>query len=271
MNFIDFKATILYCFAGLLALSLFACNSGPKVIESESANEAATSPEAGNSDDNSIPSLQEAGGTTTTAEDQHKVVVNEVLNTDRYTYLSVEEEGEDYWIAISKREVAEGETYYFKGGLMKKNFFSQEFNRVFETLYLVSNFWKQPSGSEAALDEAFAQMNANQGQADLKVEEGDIEPAQGAIPIADLMANKEKYNNQTIKVTGKCVKVNPMIMNRNWVHLQDGSGEEVDLTITTSESIPLGAVVTLEGTIALNKDFGAGYRYDIIMEEAVLR
>lgn len=62
-----------------------------------------------------------------------------------------------------------------------------------------------------------------------------------------------------------------MIMNRNWVHLQDGSGEGLDLTITTTENIPLGAIITLEGTIAMNKDFGAGYQYDIIMEGAVLR
>ena len=71
--------------------------------------------------------------------------------------------------------------------------------------------------------------------------------------------------------TGKCVKVNPMIMGRNWIHLQDGSGDNLDLTITTTENIPVGHVITLEGTIALNKDFGAGYKYDIIMEEAVLQ
>jgi hypothetical protein len=100
---------------------------------------------------------------------------------------------------------------------------------------------------------------------------GNIEPAQGAIRLSELFSNKAKYNNQVIKVTGKCVKVNPMIMNRNWVHIQDGSGNDLELTVTTAEMIPLGAVITFEGTIALDKDFGAGYRYDVIMEGAVLR
>ena len=62
-----------------------------------------------------------------------------------------------------------------------------------------------------------------------------------------------------------------MIMGRNWVHLQDGSGKNLDLTVTTMENIPLGAILTMEGTIATNKDFGAGYKYDIIMEGAELK
>ncbi|MEZ5059187.1 MAG: hypothetical protein R2879_19300 [Saprospiraceae bacterium] len=72
-------------------------------------------------------------------------------------------------------------------------------------------------------------------------------------------------------MTGKVVKINPMIMGRNWVHLIDASVEEADLTITTQEPVPVGAIVSLEGTIALDKDFGAGYRYDIIMENAELK
>jgi hypothetical protein len=63
-----------------------------------------------------------------------------------------------------------------------------------------------------------------------------------------------------------------MIMNRNWIHLQDGSLKDktVDLTITTTENIALGSIVAVEGIITLNKDFGAGYKYDIIMEDATL-
>ena len=63
-----------------------------------------------------------------------------------------------------------------------------------------------------------------------------------------------------------------MIMSRNWIHLQDGSMKDkaIDLTVTTTDNIALGSIVALEGVIALNKDFGAGYKYDIIMEEAKL-
>ena len=63
-----------------------------------------------------------------------------------------------------------------------------------------------------------------------------------------------------------------MIMNRNWIHIRDSSlkDETMDLTVTTTENVPMGAVVAFEGVIALNKDFGAGYKYEIIMENAQL-
>lgn len=60
-------------------------------------------------------------------------------------------------------------------------------------------------------------------------------------------------------------------MGRNWIHLKDGSGGTFDLTVTTQEHIELGSVVLFEGKIALNKDFGAGYFFNIIMEEAILK
>lgn len=238
-----------------IALLAISCNSKPRVIESESS--------AGQAGAGSMPALQEAPLVSDAVPEEHKVVVEEVLNTDKYTYLNVSENGEKSWIAIPRRDVTVGDTYYYRGGLLKKNFFSPEFNRVFETVYLVSEFWKQPGG------EAQAGMQGGGEAPGLEV--GRIEPAEGAVKLSDLFANKEKYNNKVVKVTGKCVKVNPMIMNRNWVHIRDGSGKDLDLTITTAENIPLGAVVTMEGTIALDKDFGAGYRYDVILEGAVLQ
>jgi len=61
-------------------------------------------------------------------------------------------------------------------------------------------------------------------------------------------------------------------MGRNWVHIQDGTsaGKYFDLTITTQDVVETGDVVVFSGKVVLNKDFGAGYQYDLIMEEAVL-
>ena len=92
-----------------------------------------------------------------------------------------------------------------------------------------------------------------------------------AVPLSELIANKEKYEGHAVTVKGKCVKVNNNIMNKNWIHLQDGSLQnDMDLTVTTTENIQVDEVVTLQGTIALNKDFGEGYKYEIIMEDARL-
>ena len=71
---------------------------------------------------------------------------------------------------------------------------------------------------------------------------------------------------------GQVVKVNEEIMGKNWIHIQDGSGSaaDFDLTITTVEKVKVDDVVTFEGTISLSKDFGAGYFYEVIMEDAKL-
>lgn len=240
----------------LLALSISACESSPKVIESESS-----------ADESNAPIFQEApivdgaaATATPPAQEEHQVVVEEVMNTDRYSYLRVKENGQEFWIAIAKRDVKIGNTYFYKGGLLKKNFQSQEFNRLFETLYLVSDFRDQAGAAQVNTQVApSTETPAN------------ITPAAGAIKIADLVANLSKYEGKLVKVTGKCVKINPMIMGRNWVHIQDGSGKNIDLTITTTENIQVGSVITLEGTLALNKDFGAGYKYDYIVESAVIK
>jgi hypothetical protein len=70
---------------------------------------------------------------------------------------------------------------------------------------------------------------------------------------------------------GKVVKTNPNIMGKNWLHVRDGSGAEGtnDLTVTTAGTAPnVGDTVVVKGTVALEKDFGMGYQYDIIVEDA---
>ena len=97
-----------------------------------------------------------------------------------------------------------------------------------------------------------------------------IAPAEGGISIGELFSNKDSYAGKTVIIKGQVTKFSASIMKRNWVHLQDGtSGDgEHDLTITTQDVVAVGDVVTFEGTITLDKDFGAGYKYAVIMEEA---
>jgi hypothetical protein len=233
---------------GITAMFL-ACNSKPKVIEADSSTPEAQQPMV----DESATKL-------------HKVVVEEILNTEKYSYLNVTEGGENFLIAIPKKEIEKGGTYYYRGGLKKTNFESAEYKRVFETLYLVSDVSKDPGTMGMSGANPHANLS-NTIPADKNMK---IEVPPGGITINELFANRKKYEGQTVKIKGKCIKLNSMIMNRNWIHLQDGTTKDnkIDLTVTTTEDIPLGAIVTVEGKIALNKDFGAGYKYEIIMEEA---
>lgn len=258
------KSQIINSIAVIIVMFFFnSCDSGPKVIEAEnSADEISSSPIVKETSHVST-------STSSTSSVTYEVVVEEVLNTDKYSYLKVDKKGESIWVAIAKADVEVGETYFYRGGLLKKNFFSREFNRVFETLYLVSNFWKKTKEDISKEKQAQQNIPAGNSLPDLIVEK--IVPAEGAISLEELFSNKPMYNDTNVKITGKCVKVNPRIMNRNWLHIQDGSGSGLDLTVTTQEEVALGAIVSLEGTITVDKDFGAGYRYEIIMEKAVLK
>lgn len=90
------------------------------------------------------------------------------------------------------------------------------------------------------------------------------------IPIAEILEKPGAFAGKLVTVSGECVKINPGIMDRNWIHLVDASVEEQDLTITSLEYIEVGQMVTVQGIIAAGKDFGAGYKYDVIMEGASL-
>lgn len=110
--------------------------------------------------------------------------------------------------------------------------------------------------------------------ADAKADKVDIsiEPAEGVIKLDDLFKNKKDYFGKTVKVKGKVTKVNPAIMGKNWIHIQDGTSFEdlFDLTITSDFIPEVGAIITVEGKITLDKDFGYGYAYPIILEEGKL-
>jgi hypothetical protein len=97
-----------------------------------------------------------------------------------------------------------------------------------------------------------------------------VVPCADCIKISDLLENKKSYSGKTIRITGQVTKFNPQIMGKNWVHIQDGSEFQgaFDLTVTTDQQVSVGQTITFEGKIVLDKDFGYGYYYSVLMEEA---
>lgn len=208
----------------------------------------------------------------------HKVTVKEVVQATSYTYLNVEEGGETFWIAVSKGEFAVDGILYYDDGLEMKNFESKDLQRTFETVYFVQGISDKPRlpGEESQTSSGHSHSQPSMGQSQpqkptLEKLDLNIEPVDGGISIAQLFANRETYKDQTVKIRGQVTKINMSIMGKNWIHIQDGSadGENFDLTITTAQVAEVGNVVTFEGKISLDKDFGAGYVYEVIMEDAV--
>jgi len=91
--------------------------------------------------------------------------------------------------------------------------------------------------------------------------------------VEELYAKKEKLNGKKVSVKGKVVKFSPGIMGKNWIHLQDGSGKQGtnDITITTDQNTSIGENIAVTGKLVTNKDFGGGYKYEVIIEEATVK
>jgi len=104
-----------------------------------------------------------------------------------------------------------------------------------------------------------------------------VEKAKGAdaCTVSEAYENAGKLDKKTVVVRGKVVKVSKGIMGKNWVHLRDGSGDAEkgtnNLVVTTQDLPNVGAVVTAKGTLHKDKDFGAGYKYRVIVEEATVK
>jgi hypothetical protein len=198
----------------------------------------------------------------------HKGVVKEVLQTTNYTYLLLTENKTETWVALPKMEAKAGDTYYYTEGMEMNNFESKELGRTFETVYFIQSV---STTLDKKSSETMAYPHSSKATKAEK-REVDIQPASGGITIAELFANKESYAGKTVRIKGEVTKFNGSIMDRNWVHIQDGTEYEgkFDLTATTDVEIPVGEVVTLEGVVAINQDFGYGYAYEILLEKAVL-
>ena len=90
--------------------------------------------------------------------------------------------------------------------------------------------------------------------------------------IATVYKDKATLAGKTVSAQGKVVKVNNNIMGRNFVHIQDGSGDAKagtnDLLVTGKQVVAVGDQVTISGKVVLNRDFGSGYSYPLLVEEA---
>ncbi len=248
--------------------TLLACNNGPKVIQSSTEQDESSKSGIFTPD----PSTRVVTSTDQSfSNDLHTISVNEVLQASRYVYLNVSEGASKFWIAARKQEIKKGETYFYRGGLLKTNFESKEYNKVFDTIYLISNLVSQDHSRHTDnLNTSVQKSDPITQKEDIPTHTDKIVEHKGSIKIAELIKDPKKYEGHTIQLSGKCVKVNPNIMDRNWLHLQDGSQDDYDLVITSNTFVPEGSAITIRATVVLNKDFGAGYKYDLILENGTL-
>ncbi len=193
----------------------------------------------------------------------HAVDVIEVVQTSNYTYLQVFENDQKFWIAITRAEAKTGDVLYFTNAMEMKDFKSKELNRTFPSILFVNDPSTTPPTAKK-MSQSPGKITAG------RLTDITVEPLKDGVTISEIFKDKANFAEKSVKIRGVVVKYNQNIMGKNWAHIQDGteSGGSYDLTVTTMDVLEEGNVVTFEGKIHLDKDFGAGYLYDVIMEDA---
>ncbi len=201
--------------------------------------------------------------------------VREIMHSGGYTYVKIEKDGKDTWVAIPKSDLSVGQTVSFAPGMVMNNFTSKTLNRSFDAIVFSGGLVGSENGAIPKRPSGHKQMAPS---AEKKTEVvTKVEKATGpdAYTVAELHEKISELDSKQVTVRGRVVKVSPAIMGKNWVHLRDGSGNESkgthDMLITSQDLPSLGDIVTAKGTMYKDRDFGSGYKYPVIMEEARIK
>ena len=198
--------------------------------------------------------------------------VVETMSAGGYTYVNLEKDGVKGWAAFPEMKFAIGQEVSAVDCSPMMGFQSKALNRNFDKIMFCNSpltaaetelLKKKSTGSNVAVPEPTEKIV--------------VEKAKGenVYSIEECFAKSAKLNGKKVTVRGKVLKVSSGIMGNNWLHLQDGTGSATkktnNLVVTSKESAKAGDTVTITGTLAKDKDFGSGYKYSVIVEQATVK
>ncbi len=224
--------------------------------------------------------------------------VLETMDASGYTYLHLDTGTEKLWVAIPASQVEKGKKVTFLDGMVMKDFHSKTLDKTFPSIifspgldgmgskspHASSAKKKQGSSSFAdavkkettqkAAPSTPSQISGGSSGAVVPFIETKVEKATGenSYSVEEIFAKAKELDGKKVRVKGKVVKFNPNIMGKNWTHIQDGSGDPMnnthDLVVTTANQTATDEIIVIEGMVSANKDFGFGYKYDVLIEDA---
>lgn len=193
--------------------------------------------------------------------------VIETMSSGGYTYVLLDMNGEKVWAAGPQTSVNVGDRVAVSGGAPMRDFKSPTLGRTFDLVYFVNRI-QAPGAAPAHGGAPPAHPKADSAPQPMT----GVTRAEGGKTVEEVFAEKDALAGKEVLVRGKVVKFNAGIMGKNWLHIQDGTGKSGthDLTVTTQAATAIGEVVLVRGKVAVDKDFGAGYKYAVIVEDATL-
>lgn len=213
--------------------------------------------------------------------------VLQTMDSGGYSYVYLQQKkGDKVWVAIPATQVKVGDSLTFKGGMEMRNFASKSLKRTFDSIIFADGLLNapaataKPANSAKAADAGKMQGPSPATSRTSTAKEGKISVTKATGPnaatVESAYGNIAKLDKKKVVIRGKVVKVSANIMGKNWIHIQDGTGSQAkgnyDLTCTLTGDLPsVGEVITISGTLAKDRDFGAGYLYKVIMENATYK
>jgi uncharacterized protein YdeI (BOF family) len=243
-----------------------------------------------------------AAGQTDTAA--IRGAINEKIDAGQYWYLKLNTASGEVWAAVLKTDKKVGDQVAVVNVAWMENFTSPTIKRTWERIAFgalaeaggagagattASTGGALPPGHPATAGGPGPGMFAPQAAgtaggvggahpsptapADLGVIKVAKAPGPQGRTVADVYSQKATLKDKTVAVRGKVVKATNGVLGKNWLHLRDGSGQGAasDLSVSSSETASVGSTVVVTGVVHLDKDLGAGYRYEVIVEDAKIK
>lgn len=215
---------------------------------------------------------REASGVNTIAPAQAAIVggvVVETFDVEGYTYLNLEDpERGRFWAAVPPMKAAVGDWVEVAGASLMSNFHSKTLNKTFEYIFFGTSSQIVSKKGTRTVSEGVPSDHPPRFTGPVEMEA--VEKVEGGYTVAGLYAKKKELAGKEVKVRGRVVKYMEGIMGMNWAHLRDGTGSEGtnDVTITTKQKTRKGDIIVATGKLSMDKDFGGGYNYSIIIEDS---
>jgi hypothetical protein len=203
--------------------------------------------------------------------------VIQTMNGGGYSYIYIEQaDGNKKWVAVTQTVVKVGDQITFKPGMEMGRFESKALNRSFDSIIFSEGVVSGASaGAVPDPGKNEGVSPGSQGVTKDKAAKISVTKATGpnAVTVAEAYSKSAKLNKKKVVIHGQVVKFSTGIMGKNWIHIQDGTGSEKkknhNLVCTSKTDIAdVGDVVTVSGTLIKDRDFGSGYKYAVIIEDA---
>jgi hypothetical protein len=209
------------------------------------------------------------GGRAVAADLSGKVV--ETMDAASYTYVLIDTGNLKSWAAAPQFAVKVGDNITISDEMPMRNYESKTLKRTFDVVYFTGSV-RVNSQTPTAPAPKPAALPPGHPTAPTASNLAGISRADGGQTVAEIIAGKMKFAGQSITVRARVVKFNAAILGKNWLHLRDGSGAAGtnDLTVTTSANVKVGDLVLVTGRLSTDRDFGAGYTYPVIVEDATV-